>query len=161
MEVNNYASKGVAGAGLGTGIAGLSLGVLNAMGNGGLLSGLFNGGCGCNSGCGDSRMVNRYELGLEQENAAKDSKIALLESTIHTNDKILEVYGYIDNRLRGIEGQIAQQAVVNTQVAANLSCMQGNIASLMALTKTVVPITNICPEPMPLYNSWTAPTTTT
>ena len=27
-----YASKGVAGAGLGTGIAGLSLGVLNAMG---------------------------------------------------------------------------------------------------------------------------------
>ena len=158
MDVNNYASKGVAGAGLGTGIAGLSLGVLNAMGNGGLLNGIFSG---CNSGCGDSRMVNRYELGLEQASAAKDSKIALLESTIHTNDKILEVYGYIDNRLRNIEGQICQQAVVNAQVTANLSCMQGNIATLMNLTKTVIPIGNVCPAPMPQYNSWTAPTATT
>lgn len=33
MEMNHeYASKGVAGAGLGTGIAGLSLGVLNSLG---------------------------------------------------------------------------------------------------------------------------------
>lgn len=37
-----YASKGVAGAGLGTGIAGLALGVLNSSNNGnGLLGGLF------------------------------------------------------------------------------------------------------------------------
>ena len=156
MEVNNYASKGVAGAGLGLGIAGTALGVLNGMGGcgGNLLGGLFNGG----SCCHENSMVNRYELGLEQASAAKDSKIALLESTIHTNDKILEVYGYIDGRLRNIEGQIAQQAVVNAQVTANISCMQGNIATLMSLTKTVVPIGNICPEPMPLYNSWTAPT---
>ena len=50
--------------------------------------------------------------------------------------------------------------MLNAQFTANLSCMQGNIATLMGLTKTVVPIGNICPEPMPLYNSWTAPTTT-
>lgn len=158
MEVNNYASKGVAGTGLGLGIAGTALGVLNGMGGcgGNLLGGLFGGHGGC--GCSENTAVNRYELGLEQSNAAKDSRIALLESTIHTNDKILEVYGYIDGRLRNIEGQIAQQAVVNAQVAANISCMQGNIATLMSLTKTVVPIGNICPEPMPLYNSWTAPT---
>lgn len=31
----------------------------------------------------------------------------------------------------------------------------------MGLTKTIVPITNVCPEPMKLYNSWTAPTTPT
>lgn len=158
MEVNNYASKGVAGTGLGLGIAGTALGVLNGMGGcgGNLLGGLFGGHGGC--GCSENTAVNRYELGLEQSNAAKDSRIALLESTIHTNDKILEVYGYIDGRLRNIEGQIAQQAVVNAQVTANISCMQGNIATLMNLTKTVVPIGNICPEPMPLYNSWTAPT---
>jgi hypothetical protein len=162
MDVNNYASKGVAGAGLGTGIAGLSLGVLNAMGNGGILPGLFGGyGGGYGRGCGESTVVNRYELGLEQASAAKDSKIALLESTIHTNDKILEVYGYVDGRLRAIESQICQQAVVNAQVTANISCMQSAISGLQALTKTVVPITNICPEPMPLYNSWTAPTAPT
>lgn len=157
MEVNNYASKGVAGAGLGLGIAGTSLGVLNAMGGcgGNLLGGLFGGGCG------DNACINRYELGLEKDSLAKDSKIALLESTIHTNDKILEVYQYVDGRLRNIESQISQQAVVNAQVTANLSCMQGNIATLMALTKTVVPISNVCPQPMPQYNSWTAPTATT
>ena len=157
MEVNNYASKGVAGAGLGLGIAGTALGVLNGMGGcGNVLGGLFGGG-NC---CHENSMVNRYELGLEQASAAKDSKIALLESTIHTNDKILEVYGYLDGRLRGIEGQIAQQAVVNAQLTANISCMQGNIATLMGLTKTIIPIGNVCPEPMPQYNSWTAPTTT-
>ena len=159
MEVNNYASKGVAGAGLGLGIAGTALGVLNGMGGcgGNLLGGLF-GGNGC---CAENTMVNRYELGLEQSNAAKDSKIALLESTIHTNDKMLELYQYVDGRLRCIEGQISQQAVVNAQVAANLGCMQGNIATLMGLTKTIIPIGNICPEPMPQFNSWTAPTATT
>ena len=155
MEVNNFASKGVAGTGLGLGIAGTALGLLNGGGGrGNVLGGLFNGG-NC---CHENSMVNRYELGLEQASAAKDSKIALLESTIHTNDKILEVYGYIDGRLRNIEGQIAQQAVVNAQITANLSCMQGNIATLMGLTKTIIPIGNVCPEPMPQYNSWTAPT---
>lgn len=41
-----FASKGVAGAGLGTGIAGLALGVLNGSNNGGngLLGGLLGGG---------------------------------------------------------------------------------------------------------------------
>lgn len=158
MEVNNYANKGVAGAGLGLGIAGTSLGVLNAMGCGGnLLGGLFGG---CNRGCGEGAAINRYELGLEQASAAKDSKIALLESTIHTNDKILEVYGYVDGRLRAIESQICQQAVVNAQVTANISCMQTAISGLQAMTKTVIPIGNVCPEPMPQYNSWTAPTAT-
>lgn len=40
-----FASKGVAGAGLGTGIAGLALGVLNSSANGnGILGGLLGGG---------------------------------------------------------------------------------------------------------------------
>lgn len=40
-----FASKGVAGVGLGTGIAGLALGVLNSSNNGnGLLGGLLGGG---------------------------------------------------------------------------------------------------------------------
>ena len=39
-----FASKGVAGSGLGLGIAGTALGLLNNGGNGGLLGGLFGGG---------------------------------------------------------------------------------------------------------------------
>lgn len=43
--MGEFASKGVAGSGLGLGIAGTALGLLNANGNGGgLLCGLFGGG---------------------------------------------------------------------------------------------------------------------
>lgn len=41
--MGEFASKGVAGSGLGLGIAGTALGVLNNGGNGGILGGLFGG----------------------------------------------------------------------------------------------------------------------
>ena len=56
-----FASKGVAGTGLGLGIAGTALGLMN--GNGGILGTLFGG---INHCCGESAPVSRYELGLEQ-----------------------------------------------------------------------------------------------
>lgn len=43
--MGEFASKGVAGSGLGLGIAGTALSLLNANGNGGLLGGLLGGGC--------------------------------------------------------------------------------------------------------------------
>jgi len=73
----------------------------------------------------------------------------------------LELYQYVDGRMRGIEGQLAQQAVVNAQLTANLSCQQQAIATLNGLTKTVIPIASICPEVMPRYNSFVTPTTET
>jgi hypothetical protein len=149
---NKYASKGVAGSGLGLGIAGTALGLLN---NNGGLGGLFGGN---NCGCSEDHYVNRYELGLQQELAAKDSKISLLESNIYVDSKIADVYERLNTKIGGLEAQICQQAVVNAQVTANISCMQGAINTLNGLTKTIIPITNVCPEPMPQYNSWTAPT---
>ena len=156
--MSEYASKGVGGAGLGLGIAGTALGVLN-----GGLGNLFNMG-GCNSaynGCGDNALVNRYEASQNARIAELETEVKLRDANTYTDKKTLELYGYIDGRLRNVESQICNQAVTNAQVAANLSCQQSAINTLMSLTKTVVPITNICPEPMPLYNSWTAPTTTT
>lgn len=139
---NKYASKGVAGSGLGLGIAGTALGLLN---NNGGLGGLFGGN---NCGCSEDHYVNRYELGLQQELAAKDSKISLLESNIYVDSKIADVYERLNTKINGIEAQIT----------ANISCMQNAINTLNGLTKTVIPITSVCPEPMPQYNSWTAPT---
>jgi hypothetical protein len=138
---NKYASKGVAGSGLGLGIAGTALGLLNG-GLGNILGGV-NGNCGCS----EDHMVNRYELGLQQELAAKDSRISLLESNIYVDSKIADVYERLNGKIAVLEGQIGQQAVVNAQIGANIACMQGNIATLMGLTKTIIPITNICPEP--------------
>ena len=150
-ENKNCASRGVAGSGLGLGIAGTALGLLNN----GALGGLFGGN---NCGCSEDHYVNRYELGLQQELAAKDSKISLLESNIYVDSKIADVYERLNTKIGGIEAQLCQQAVVNAQITANISCMQNAINTLNGLTKTVIPITSVCPEPMPQYNSWTAPT---
>ena len=153
----NFASKGVAGAGLGLGIAGTALGVLNGNG-GGLLGGLFGGG---NCACSDNVAVNRYELNQQNAITNRDMEIAYLKGRDAAKTDSLELYKYVDGRFRNVEAQIAAQAVVNAQITANISCMQNSIAALNGLTKTVIPSANVCPEPMPAYNSWTAPTATT
>ena len=136
-----FASKGVAGAGLGTGIAGLSLGVLNAMGGCGLLGGLFNGN-GC---CSENAAVNRYELNLTQEIAAKDAKIGLLESQFYVDQKLTDVVKDYTAQINALQAQIANQAVYNATLNGTVSCMQGQIAQLQSLTKLVVPNTSVCP----------------
>lgn len=150
-----YASKGVGTAGLTTGIIGSALGVLNG---GGL--GILNGMGGANCGCSENMAVNRYELGQEQKIADLQSQVALRDANIYNDAKLLEMYKYVDGKFAGVEAQLCQQAVVNAQVTANIGCMQQSIATLQGLTKTIVPIDNVCPQPMPQYNSWTAPTTT-
>lgn len=155
MEVD-YARKGVAGAGLGLGIAGTALGLLN--GGGGILN---LGGWGNNCGCSESMLVNRYEAGQAARIAELETEVKLRDANTFTMGEMGKLRDYMETRLRGIEGQICQQSVINAQITANIGCMQGQIATLMGLTKTVIPITSVCPEPMPAYNSWTAPTATT
>lgn len=136
---NRYASKGVAGAGLGLGIAGTALGLLNGNGIGGILG----GGNNCN--CFENQMINRYELGLQQEIAAKDSRIGLLESNIYTDSKIADVYERLNNKISVVESQICQQNVYNATNTATINCISGQVAQLMSLTKLIVPNSSICP----------------
>ena len=151
---NKYASKGVAGTGLGLGIAGTALGIL--AGNG---LNLFNGnGCNCNGGCSDDHYVNRYEATQSARISELETEVKLRDANTYTDSKILALYQYVDGKFSGVEAQICQQNVVNAQVTANIACMQGAINTLQGLTKTIIPIDNVCPEPMPQYNSWTAPT---
>lgn len=155
----DYASKGVAGAGLGLGIAGTALGLLG--GNlGGILGGWNNNpyGMGIPS---ESVPVNRYEAGQNARIAALETEVKLRDANFYTLSEMGKLRDYVDRRFECIEGKVNSQAVINAQVTANLSCMQGQIATLMGLTKTVIPIGSICPEPMARYNSWTAPTTET
>lgn len=137
MEVE-YGRRGVANAGLTTGIIGTALGVLN--GSGGLLGGMRSG-CGCSGG------VSQYELGMMNEIATKDARIALLEANTYNDQKLLDVYKYFDGELKEVRNQLCAQAVVNAQVTANISCIQSNLAVLNGLTKTVIPIDSICPTP--------------
>ena len=147
-----FASKGVAGSGLGLGIAGTALGLLN-----GGLGNIFGGTMNC--GCSENSFVNRYELEMENKIVGKDSEIALLKSNIYTDQKIAEVYERLNTKIGVVEAGINAQAVYNAANTATIGCIQGQVAQLFGLTKLVVPNTSVCP-------GWgdvnvTIPTTTT
>lgn len=135
-----YASKGVAGSGLGLGIAGTALGVLNG-GLGNLLTGVNNGNCGCN----EDHWVNRYEATQSARIAELETEVKLRDSNIYTDGKILELYRYVDGKISNVEAQICQQNVYNATNTAAINCIQGQIAQLASLTKIVVPNSSVCP----------------
>lgn len=146
-----YASKGVAGAGLGLGIAGTSLGLLN----GGL--GNILGGMGCNNGmCSENTPVNRYELDMTRTLANKDMEIAYWRGQDETNRKISDTYANLETQINNLAREVRcnkdeqnginlNQAVFNGTSTAAMNCMQGQIAQLFSLTKLVVPNTSVCP----------------
>lgn len=146
-----YASKGVAGSGLGLGIAGTALGLLNG-GLGGILGNGWNNGCGCS----ENTPVNRYELNMTNELAAKDAKIGLLEANIFTDQKISDTYATLNGQINALAAEVRankdaqnginlQQAVYNGTNTAALGCLQNQVAQLYNLTKLVVPNTSVCP----------------
>ena len=92
-----FASKGVAGAGLGLGIAGTALGVMN-----GGLSNILGGWGTCNGNCSENTPVNRYELNQESLIAKLQSDIALRDANIYNDTKLLEVYKYFDGQVKDI-----------------------------------------------------------
>ena len=139
--MGEFASKGVAGAGLGLGIAGTALGVLS-----GGIPNILNG-WGARTGCCDSENmpVNRYELDRESKIAELQSQIALRDANTYNDQKLLEVYKYFDAKVEGINSRLCDQAVWNATQTATISCMSGQIAQLLSLTKLVVPNTSVCP----------------
>lgn len=122
-----------------------AVGTYGALSNGslgGILGGLFNNGNALNT------PVSRYEAAMQQEIAAKDGKIALLESNIYTDSKIADVYERLTNKIdanRAAQDAVnTQQAVFNGTSTATISCMQQQIAQLASLSQLVVPAKNVC-----------------
>ena len=161
-----YASKGMAGAGLGLGIAGTALGLLNGGTN---LLGMHTANAG-NGVCSENQYVNRYEMTLTQAISSKDWEIALLKSERYTDERLVEVYKDLNRQINAVNEKIqanrdeqnavnCQQAVFNGTMTSTVGCLQQQIACLQSLTKVVIPKDSVCPEPMDRYNSWTAPTT--
>lgn len=147
-----FASRGVANAGLTTGVIGTALGVLN----GGL--GLINKD--------NPTYVTKTELDYVQALGQKDCEIALLKSEQNTEIKIADVYERIMSRVlqneRDQRDWNASQSVANAQMSSAIATNATSIAGLQAvcsnITKVIVPKDAICPEFMNRYNSWTAPT---
>lgn len=162
-----YTSIGKGNAALTTGIIGATGFGLNLLGN---LLGMNSCGNGCaangaacgygyNYGCGPAdHPVSRYEAGKDARIAELETEVKLRDANFYTSQEMGKLRDYVDRRFEDVHGQLCHQAVINSQVSANLSCMQGQIATFQGLTKTVIPIDSICPEAMRRYNSWTAPT---
>jgi hypothetical protein len=101
-------------------------------GNGGLFGGWNrnNGNCGCSPA---DMPVTRYEMAMQQEIAAKDSKIALLEANTYQDGKSLELYRYIDGKLNEINAALAAQAVTNTSFNSAMQAMDYKFTQQVAL----------------------------
>lgn len=152
MEMENFASKGVGAAGLTTGIIGTALGVMN---NGGL--GNILGGFGCNGNAGYSR----YDAEKDAKIANLETEVKLRDANTYTDQKLLEVYGFVNKKFDCIEHELADQRVYNAVNTATIGCVKNDVEQLMTLTKMIIPASSICPPVMPQYNSWVAPTTGT
>lgn len=173
MAEISYASNGKGNLGVTLGAIGTGLGVLgsNILGNG--LGGLFNNGCNAPAGyngyaynrpvcCSDDELVTRYDAGKDSRIATLEMEKALLEANAFTDKKSLEMYTYFDGWRRQHEAEqnavITQQAVYNATNTANIGCMQKQIDQLYSMTKLIIPASSVCPQPMPLHNSWQSPT---
>lgn len=123
---NKYASKGVAGAGLGLGIAGTALGLMSGAG---VLGGAFGRGVpgGC---CSENMPVTRYELGQESKIAELQSQIALRDANTYNDQKTIELYKYIDGKLAAIEQEICRQRVNNQKVEDSFILARQDIAAV-------------------------------
>ena len=142
MEIENkYASKGVAGAGLGLGIAGTALGLLQGNGLNGILGGWGNGNCIPS----ESMPVTRYDAGKDARIAELETEVKLRDANIYTDQKLGALRDYVDGKFAVVNDKLCAQAVHNATNDAVLGCMQGQIAQLMGLTKLVVPNTSVCP----------------
>jgi hypothetical protein len=133
-EHNN--TRGIAIGGLTTGVIGTALSALN----GGL--GNVLGGYGCN---GNAGYYSRYDAEKDARIANLETEVKLRDANTYTDQKLLEVYGFVNRKFDCIEHELADQRVYNAVNTATIGCVKNDVAELMALTKRVVPNGSICP----------------
>lgn len=117
----SYASKGIAGTALGFGIGGAALGLLN--GGMGLLGGRA-------ATCSENMPVSRYEQEQQAKIAKLEADVALRDANAYGDQKMLEMYKYIDGQLKDIRGVIGQQAVHNQRTEDSFALVRQDVASV-------------------------------
>ena len=156
--MGDYASKGLAN---GVGIPALVLGSLGFLQSGGL-GGIFGG----NQSAMACAMGNSAVAVL----AEKDAEIGQLKAEKYTNDQVAQTYIALNSEIGKVNERVSNLALSNEKRFGAIDTQFGVMATatnsaLTALqntvnhiTNTVIPISAICPEAMPRYNTWTAPT---
>lgn len=118
---NSYASKGLAGTALGFGIGGAALSLLN-------------GGLGLagnrTATCSENMPVSRYEQEQQAKIAKLEADVALRDANTYGDQKMLEMYQYIDGQLKDIRSTIGQQAVHNQRTEDSFVLVRQDVASV-------------------------------
>ena len=139
-----FASKGVAGTGLGLGIAGTALGLLggglgnilggvlnpnqpNAAYMAGMMATPWNGSC-----CSEDHFVNRYEAGQQARIAELETEVKLRDANTYTDQKLLATYQYIDGQLTDIRSQLCAQAVHNQRTEDSFALASRDLMAVKA-----------------------------
>lgn len=174
--MGEFASKGLAGTALGFGIGGTALSVLGG-GLGNLLGGLGNApaaqaaqaaqtaadtttaatiaallaanGRSSNGNCSEDHTVNRYEAEQNAKIAELQTEVKLRDANTYTDQKMLQLYGYVDGQLKEIRQNLCDQAVWNATQTSAINCTGQQVAALQSvlnnLTKIVIPNGSVCP----------------
>lgn len=149
-------TQNVAGGGTtALGIIGTALGGL-AVANNGLLGGILGGG-------NNQTSALMSELAKEKaERFAEKTGSEIYNAMFAQYKELAQQTTAIDKRVSALEvAAPLREQLVNQRIDcccnsmnAALTALQNTVANI---TKTIVPITSVCPQPMPQYNSWTAP----
>lgn len=136
MDVERYASRGVANTALGLGIGAVAI---EALSGGNLLGGLFGGG----------NAYNRYDAEKDAQIAELRTEVKLRDANTFTMGEMGKLRDYVDGELKEVRGELCAQKVFNEKTISGLGCLTGQVNGLQALlnsiTKTVVPNGSICP----------------
>lgn len=136
------AGRGTTALGIiGTTLGGIAASGVNLLGAGAPAHGMY---------------VDRYTMEQEKSIAQKDAEIAYWRGQDKTNEKISAAYANLETQINALASEVranrnaqcevnTQQAVYNGTNTATIACIQGQVATLMGLTKTVVPNTSVCP----------------
>ena len=160
----NGESYNVTGQGQGAyNMVGASAGIASFLG---LNAGNLFGGCGNGwnrNGCNgpvevitsEDKPISRYEAGMMDKLAAKDSEISLLKSHTYTDQKIVDTTAYLMGKIGEVRDEVRankdaqqainmEQAVYNGTNTATISCLKQQIAQLQSLSSLVVPQRKVC-----------------
>lgn len=77
--------------------------------------------------------VTRYEMGMQQALAYKDSEIMELKANIYNDQKSLELYKYVDGKFNAINEVLAAQAVRNQAINDSIQSLDYKTMQAIAL----------------------------
>lgn len=114
-------------------IIGTALGGLAVAGGPALAA--LSGGARAAAECAENQPVSRYEAAQAARIAELESEVKLRDANTYTDQKMLELYKYVDGRLREVEAENAAQKVQNQRTQDSFALAQADLAAVKAELK--------------------------